>query len=675
MKTRKLQCLAAANLAPTIGLVGPTGSGKSTVLSFLVSPEDNKLLTYNIGESNQTTRISFKVSLNSSMEKGRVILKAKKAKISKDYFRNIVDTLCELIYNLIDEGDKIGELNIDEEVLEKMFNPKNKEYKAYTYLSSEYKEKVGRLVDYIKELSVIAWDDLESLCKARFKEKKDNNGKKRKKQDVYEEVISEEIYKALEDNTNLKESIEVWIQEFESSILKFFDKFFVDKEDRIIDTDVNDSNLKAFIEAVFADDSVFSLVFSELVYVTRPAEGIVKYYESAYTALETEDKPLTINILDTMGISHLSDEKNALEDALDGVLTSTIDGMLFICKADEKDTVYENILEILEKKSNGKDGRLAKKPVTIARTKADVIIKSKAINEYRRETGENIIPNEAYNKYYLEAFESFKKDYMKLPKKLIGDENLKIEFLSLAPNETKELKIVLEQEISEEKLYKIILDLNERIQKYYSEKGQIVAVAKDEQEITCDMLVKSAYKNIEELSKTLVEKNLVHKNGQYLKYLSGYYHGRSISTWYGKHRKGVGHRSDSGTCENFAIFIKNMICNWLKSTDIFEGKFLHELELSKIDVDEADLKERIEKYFTDKRWYLLDDLAFQLSYKYMEEEFENCHRYLDWRPGFRKNLEFFDKKFSDEKYWAQSISDWILKKTEKAVSQILYIKK
>lgn len=671
MGREKINCMVAfedaVKISNVICISGPTGSGKSTILGYLVNAEDNKRISNNIGEKNQKSLFRFKLSLNEMMEINKVYIKAIVKVTRTDYSRNIITILASILYNLIDNEEELDLLQIDDEDILQMFNPKNKQYRAFNYLKEEYSDKIEVLVDNLKKLSSLIWSGLKEGCEREFKRRKDKKIKGLKKKEVFLEEIENRLYRNIE-----KTELENWFKGFDMSILNYYKKFFDNSENKIYE-DVTDKKVDDFMSSIFDDDSVFSLVFSEVIYITRPSDEFLEFYNKHYRASE---KPFSINILDTMGITHISDEKSSIENDIDGVLANLFDSLLFICKSDEKDTVYEDCIEILSKKDVSNC-----KPVTVCRTKADVIIKSKANNSYKKYTGKNEIPETEARKYYKNAFESYKLEYLCLDNNKdlkIGNnkynENDTVEFISLAPNDTKELKIALGKELDEEKIFRIILNLNKAIEKQYSEKGILVAGKKD---INKDgIAVKVLSENISKLSNILVSNNETHKNGQYLKYMNGDFRGRSILNYYYKAKIGLGHETQSETRDNFRIFIANMIGTWLRKTNIFSGnELLFNIDLSNIIIeDEEELNLRIKGYVNNNRIFLLNELAKKLSYDYIEKEFGECYYACNWQAGFKRNLELFNNKFSDEKYWESAIGNWINLKVAMIINNIVYVK-
>lgn len=657
----------AVRISNVICIAGPTGSGKSTALGYLVNAEDNKRISNNIGEKNQKSLFKFKLSLNEMMERNKVCIKAIEKSTRTDYSRNIIPILASMLYSLIDDEQELDSLEIDDENILQMFNPSNKQYRAFNYLKEEYSDKIDMLIDNLKKLSVLIWNGLKEACEIEYKKRKDKKIKGLKKKDVYLEEIESRLYNNIE-NTDL----ENWFKEFDFSILNYYKKFFDNIENRIYE-DVTDKKIDDFMDAIFDDNSVFSLVFSEVIYITRPSDEFLEFYNKNY---RTSEKPFIINILDTMGITHLSDEKASIENEIDIVLANSFDSLLFICKSDEKDTVYEDCIEILSKNEI-----LKNKPVTICRTKADIIIKSKANNAYKRCTGKNEIPETEAGEYYKNAFENYKSEYLSLNNNKdfkIGinenNDNDTVEFIALAPNDTKELKIALGKELDEEKIFRIILNLNKAIEKQYNKNGILMAVKRDINKAGIEINILS--EEISKLSNILVSSNEIHKNGQYLKYINGDFHGRSILNYYNKAKIGLGHETQSETRDNFRIFISNMIGTWLRKTNIFsENELLFSINLSNIIIEnEEELNLRIRDYINNNRAGLLRDLAKNLSYNYIDKDFEECYYARNWQLGFKKNLELFNNKFSDKNYWESSISNWITLKVSMIINNMVYVK-
>ena len=145
--------------------------------------------------------------------------------------------------------------------------------------------------------------------KIRFKNLK-LKSKTIKKKDVYMEEITDRLYSNVE-----KISINEWFDSFDNSILRYYKEFFDDQNNFSIYADVTEKRVSMFIKEIFKDDSVFSLVFSEVTYITRPSNEFLKFYDE--NGYRNTEKPFVINILDTMGITHLSEEKSSIENEID----------------------------------------------------------------------------------------------------------------------------------------------------------------------------------------------------------------------------------------------------------------------------------------------------------------------------------------------------------------------
>ncbi|KGP89051.1 glycosyltransferase, partial [Paenibacillus sp. MAEPY1] len=532
--------------AVTVGIIGPSGNGKSTVFAYLVSPNDNMILGQNIGDKSQTSLVNTILALNATLEPNQVCIQCKRKTVSTPYNSYIIESLQEMIYK---SRDDLENFELNSSILKSVFDPITKEYHAFDYITDN-EISTNELFTFLIGISefVIQGDekeeDLESTVNKIFKELKDQK-RKPNKRDIYEQEIERRFYMYNDGNLT---SLKNWFARFEQDILDDYQKFWDIENDYMLYGDITaDLRMKEFMASVYAANSVFSLVFSEVIYVTRPSDEFVEAYDEQYKKQmpSFSEKPFILNILDTMGVTHISDKKEEIEKSMDKILSnSTLEALLFLCGADEKETIYEHCISIL----NTKDV-LKEIPVTICRTKADIIIQNKMSNHFRSVTGENEIPEQHLEFYTTTAFESFKAEYIELTEwpqneNKIGlnltNSNNTIEYLALSPNSTKDLKRILKSELEESRVFKIIFNLSIAVDRHYSSEGMFRVHSINKK--TAPIQTRFALEEIDEISNQLVELNLTDSNNKYYKYINrGIFHGRSISTFRSKHIQGFGH--------------------------------------------------------------------------------------------------------------------------------------
>ena len=91
------------------------------------------------------------------------------------------------------------------------------------------------------------------------------------------------------------------------------------------------------VRAVYDENSAYSLVFEEVNYVTAPSSSFTDAY-NAYMKnrnLGHLGRRLKINIIDTMGITQVSTEKDDISNEMDKVFQRPTDAYLFLCATNE----------------------------------------------------------------------------------------------------------------------------------------------------------------------------------------------------------------------------------------------------------------------------------------------------------------------------------------------------
>lgn len=667
-------------IASTIGIAGPSGNGKSTLFAYLVSPLNNIVLGQNIGDKSQTSLVNTLLALNSSLEVNKVFIKCKRKIIPTHYKKYILREMQEKIYELRDELD---EFKIEESSLRRIFNPITKEYHAYKYLIDKNIETEDFLL-YLNEMAkfIIEGDEelehIEDDVNKLYKQLKNKNPKPKKKE-IYANEIEKRFYLYNDGDLSF---LAKWFTNFENGILMDYHKFWDMEDEYAIFGDISsESKIKEFMSLVYDRDSVFSLVFSEVIYATRPSDEFIEAYRDYYKLEKNslEDKPLILNILDTRGVTHVSDDKEDITNSIDEILSNNMDAMMFLCAADERETTYETCMNILVSKK-----LLKEIPVTLCRTKADIIIQSKLNKIYRVETGKNEIPQNEIKSYTERAFLEFKDEYIN-PKQWKNKENTIgfnknnsnpiVEYLALSPNTTRDLKIILGNELEENKLFNILLNLNTAVEKYYASNG-LYRVHQLDNSIPAISINFDRMKVLK-ISNDLVKQNHIHKNGQYYKYKTDAdYHGNSINSFYYKHINGNGHETRALVYANFRIFIKNMIAGWLRKEDIF----CLNLDFSNMIVvtGHEDYRERINNdlrgFLHNNKEPIIMRLSKKISYDFLQSDFHKCYDWVSLQTGFFNSLELFSTKFSDINYWSNCIEKGLRDEINLILGRMILIK-
>ncbi len=652
--------LKETKAATTVVIMGPSGNGKSTTISSVLPTSSNKLLGQNIGDVSQTSLIWTKISLSTSLQNNEVCIKCKPKKHSLEFQDSLQNEAIEIIYMFRDELD---EITVDNNVIERVLNPADKSFHAYEFATKNGMDIAGLAEAFSNLLESIVNEPVEinEEVNDRLKELK-KAGKKPKKKEVFQDIVMNRFG----ENEQTVEKLANWYENFLGKINEFYNKYWDDAEEYFIYGDIEtDDRISEFIQEVYAKNSVFSLAFTELQYVVRPNDDFINVCEKKYG--KSEDNKLVFNLLDTIGLTQTGEEKEIINDAIDNILGQPIDACLFLCATDEKATVYQYCMEVL----NTNTKKLSSIPFTICRTKADVILRNKMVNICRKETGANMIPEDRYAEFLISAYHEFEEEIVKnysLSEDKIGynveNSNDVVEYISLAPDLYQKMQEAISNEIAvndENHILIILANLFYAVDKKYEELQIVKISGKNTDLAPIQIRIKPEY--IESLADGMVKMNLKDSK-QYTEFINGRYHGFSISTYLRKHPIGVGHETNAHVYDNFKLFIKNLIKKWLNYYLSDRCKCAYSIDYSNLFMADESKKIEFIKAFEEHFSELLeiaydnmiDRIAKRLSYDCIEESFWKCYDWKSRQEGFKENLELFSNAFSDIEYWKRSVS-------------------
>ena len=85
------------------------------------------------------------------------------------------------------------------------------------------------------------------------------------------------------------------------------------------------------VKLIYDENSAYSLVFDEMNYVTAPSSNFVKAYDEymKQQGLDNLGRKLKINIIDTMGITQVSAEKDDISNEMEKIFQRPTDAYLF----------------------------------------------------------------------------------------------------------------------------------------------------------------------------------------------------------------------------------------------------------------------------------------------------------------------------------------------------------
>lgn len=681
LKAEELKVIAFLNKqksAATITLMGPTSSAKSTLITELLEALSNMLLGYNVGDTAQTTLLRTCLMLNSRLKKHEVIIQCIPHGDNETILLNFLSTLKKILAEAFYESrDELDKFEVDENVIKDILNPVDRSYHAFEFVKQQ-----GLLDNFQDVLNTISKEIIDNPVS--FEEEANKAFKERRKEqssikkiDIYEEIFDNRFN---ENNTH-RETIKKWFTELQEKIYDDLRELWTISSDNnyiVCDSILERGIVHELMEKLYSKNSACSLIFEEICYATSPSEKFVETF--VRRGLNVSGRKLKLNILDTVGLTQSSQEKDDISDAMDKIFQRKTDAILFLCASDEQPLVYETCISLFEEKKQ----KFEFKPMVICRTKADIVMRNIMINKWRKDTGVNEISDEdKYAQYLLHAFEVFKEEY------LLSNTNqedklckgLPIEFLSMAPDYTKDMNKVLDNVLSSSKVFDILLNITDQIDKQYSNTGHRSWLYSDDLNSLPLSLECKAHMLNNTVGVALAAYNMQQKN-QYTQYIGDKdtFHGRSVNCFWNKLSYGEGHETRAYSYGNFKLYIKNLVAKWLRALIPMED-MINDFEISYEHLQgEPGIIENVKNTFPTQfnqlirnRWWIItDNLAKKLTYDCLQPDLNQIFYNYSWDRAFRVSLAYIDKQFTTDKYWQANLLDLIEKEFDELL-QKMYI--
>lgn len=673
--------------APTVEMFGPTKSTKSTIITELLEAASNKLLGYNVGDVAQTTLVRLVLMLNSRMNSGDVIIRCLPYKDRETMFLvMLLEIKKELKRAIYEERDDLESFQIDKKVIRNILNPTSRSYHCYEYVSADeaiyerFMCLMGKIVLHIINEPELLSDEADIEYKNRRK-----SNKELKKSEIYEELIDKRFH----SDETIRESLYEWYQEVLDMLLRDFanewNHIIKDKNGTVTEyivsgkiSETDSGVIGKIIRAVYDENSAYSLVFEEVNYVTAPSSSFTDAYNGYMKSrnLGHLGRRLKINIIDTMGITQVSTEKDDISNEMDKVFQRPTDAYLFLCATNETPSTYDNCISLLLSKKK----KYENKVFMICRTKADEILRNTMINNWRKDTGKNVVDEDKYSEYLSNAFEEFKQEQLECSADKRVEEyticnGLPIRFLCTAPDMSKEMreKVFTKGELDSSKVFYILFDIMEEIDnKYVGNNNRMWLYSKDLKHRPLN-IASSATALSTTISNALVTCNMQQKN-QYMQYdrTDVVYHWNSVYCFYNKLSWGEGHETRAAVYGSFKLYVKNMVESWIRKM-IPKEDMLRDIEISYdyLDATEIDAEklEEMKEWFSKRlrelislNWnQILSRIAKQLAYDCLQPELTHIYSNYYYDSAFKKSLKLFNSKFSTDTYWEQYLQDLIIK--------------
>ena len=453
--------------AQSIVVVGPTSSGKSTLIYTLVNHKIIPYISIGVGDKCQTTIIPCDFLFDERITKNEYF--ALQIRIKDFSFNPIHIKFMEMLTKLyVANGYDIEEAMdaFDSNFMNGILEPADASYHLGRIASKISIESIKQIV----ESALRHIDNAEESFNARVKRIKAAPDKRTVSTEAVRSIVMEDMWSELPEM--LIRKYQNWLIEIGVAIQNRLALCM--GIDHLIDitreysTEYNDVLPYGgeVLQHLFDPYEPYSLIVENMTMVCRPREVLIHELRNMF------DKriPLRFCIRDTMGLNQISMDGNSMKDALDIALNCSPDNIILLMSLQERDDVIFKCCEAINSKSSK-----AKKlgiPINVIFTKADIAI-SNIINKSTRDTVE--LMQEDYTKHIFPAISSIESkinDYISTLKEESTswlsirylDEN--IDPIQLALNEEesdtpelKQQKYEMRKHFRKEGLYKKINDI------------------------------------------------------------------------------------------------------------------------------------------------------------------------------------------------------------------------
>nr|WP_307989863.1 hypothetical protein [uncultured Niameybacter sp.] len=556
------EALKRLKTAPTIVVIGPSTSGKSTMVYALVNHRIIGFIKVGIGDKSQTTLIPANFLFDKRIEKNEHFSIKIQIKdfAAKDVHIEILEQLSILFSaNGCCAEDTIE--SIDKEWFSKILEPEDASYHlgmlANEICIDKFKDSIKSILEDI-ENSVPSFDE-------QVKAKKKELSQHKVKISEIRRMVFEALWEKL-DGSILKDYYD-WLNSIGAVITNNL-KVLIGMRNKLnsiceysVEKDDDFPYGGDILQILFNPYEPYSLVISNITLACKPREELLE--------MADENIPLRFCLRDTMGLTQIGMDNNSIKDALDIALNCSPDSILLLMNLEERDDVISASCEaIAEKLSKAEKLDV---PVNVFFTKADKIIEN-LINKADKDTVK--LKQQDYDDNIMQVIASMEASIKGYIKKLPQDN---ISWLSLRYREKDidPIQIALDklesdklEKFQPEGLYKSIYSIVDNTQRRILPQGMVsplfvtaIDCDKPAVEIKIDGgLIENVFSNIKQ---TLTEDKAI---------VNGYtittpytIHGRSVVNYYHNLKNGQGYTTRARVYGNFSINMKallnKVLCN------------------------------------------------------------------------------------------------------------------
>lgn len=666
------EALKRSKSAPTIVVIGPSTSGKSTLIYALVNHRIIGFIKVGIGDKSQTTIIPCNFVFDERIEKDEYF--AMRIRIKDFSAKNVHIEILEQLAKLFTGNEMCAEEtldSIDDDWFQNILEPEDAAYHL-----GKIKDKIS--VEEFKEAIAAALDTVENAEPSfpeRVKAKKKELAQQKVKITEIRKMVFEDIWGTMEDD--LLDRYFKWLNSIGVQINNDLNSLLSagNAPGNICEYSANENDVFAYggtiLKTLFDPFEPYSLIVEDITLACRPRAEII--------ARSEENIPLRFCLRDTMGLTQIGMDGNSIKDALDIALNCSPDSILLLMNLEERDDVIAESCSAIQEKLF-KAAKLDV-PVNVIFTKADQII-GNLINKADKDTV--VLKQDDYDANILCAINAMEKSirgYLtKFPPRNVTWLSLRYLEESIDP-----IQIALKNQGSDrlerftpDGLYQNVDGIIRETQRRILPIGIttplfVTAIDADAPAVEMKLAGKLISSIFNSIQVTLTE-NKATVNGYTIttKYTLS---GRSVVAYYNKLQRGQGHTTRANVYGNFSInmkaMLKNILCN-----EIPEFLTLYESQAISTVVDnlaDTEVEHLVEEFDKNKQYKELafSDINLALVNKWSDKQRNTQILHLALRDYFGSSEKFnmvMDKVAFNLSYGNERIRRTIDKVYQKPIS-------
>ena len=555
---RPSEALKRINSAATIVAIGPSSSGKSTLIYAVVNHKIVVFIKKGIGDKSQTTIIPCNFLFEERLQAEHFGLRVKvRSFSSKDIHIELMEQLAILFSNCDCNTEDTIEC-IDSEWFERILEPETAAYHLRAIKDDISLERLREALGIV--LKSIENAD-ESFADLVYKKKAELKQQKIKITEIKRMIFMEMWEKLSKEQTGLYQH---WIDQIGTTVEN---KLYALLGDKVAEEHEGEYSVERGDEYKYGGDILrelfdpyqpYSLIVEEMTLACRPREELLA---------RKSELPLRFCLRDTMGLNQIDSDSNTIKEALDIALNCSPDSIMLLLNLEERDdTILESCDAIAEKMKRADKMQI---PIHVLFTKADKLIDSLIYNVPRETV---VIRQTDYNDNILGAIEKVEKSvdrYLaRLPKESVTWLSLRYKEVDIDPIQ-KALSVNAPDEVIRftpqglyDEIEKIIADAQSRIlPKGINALLPVEVIAYDKPVVKFSVDANAMKDMLQSITSKLTEDAAV--VNRYLITSKYTIHGRSVVNYYRNLQNGQGYKTNAKVYGNFNINMKLMIFNVL----------------------------------------------------------------------------------------------------------------